>query len=353
MLRTQECPLATIRKTEGADTANTTDGRKRSALLATLVALSGLAVLTLAPSHAQAAWPERTIKIIVPFTAGGATDIVGRIVADELSRQLATPAIVENREGAAGVIGVQAATRAAPDGYTLLVTANSAVTSHKTLYKKLPYDPLRDLDPVSRISAGSHIIVVKASSPFKDVKDLLKAAAAKPGAISYGSGGNGSSVHLAAELLQVQSGFKLLHVPYRGTSLAVTGLLAGDTDVMFDTTPSSYPRIKSGQLRALGVTSLARAPELPDVPTVAEQGLPHYEVLLWLGLYAPKGTPPEILARIDAAMKTLLATDRVSKRLDLLGMKPYYANGADLGKQVARETAEWADVIHKAGVTLD
>ncbi|MDO9406486.1 MAG: tripartite tricarboxylate transporter substrate binding protein [Polaromonas sp.] len=328
-------------------------GKTRRRLGAQALVLAGAAALLAAAGHASAAYPERAVKIIVPFTAGGATDIVGRIVAEELGKELGGNAFVENREGAAGVIGVQAATRAAPDGYTLLVTANSAVTSHKTLYKNLPYDPLKDLDPVARISAGSHIIVVKASSPFRDVKDLLKAAAAKPGAITYGSGGNGSSVHLAAELLQVQSGVNLLHVPYRGTSLAVTGLLAGDTDVMFDTTPSSYPRIKSGQLRALGVTSLTRAAELPDVPTVAEQGLPKYEVLLWLGLYAPKGLPADIQRRLEGAMQKLLATDRVKKLLGDLGMQSYYASGADLGKQVARETAEWAEVIQKAGVKLD
>ncbi|MDO9406484.1 MAG: tripartite tricarboxylate transporter substrate binding protein [Polaromonas sp.] len=323
---------------------------RRAALIAGVASIAGAAVL---PATALAAYPERNIKIIVPFTAGGATDIAGRILAEELGAALGGSAFVENREGAAGVIGVQATTRSAPDGYTFLIAGNSLMTSHKALYPKLPYDPLKDLDPVARISSGSHIIVTKPNSPYKDVKSLLAAAAAKPLGITYGSGGAGTSVHLAAEMFQVQSGVKLLHVPYRGTSLAVTGLLAGDTDVMFDTTASSYPRIKAGQLHALGITSLNRAAELPDVPTVAEQGLPKYEVLFWLGLYAPKGTPPEIIRTVEQATQKILASDKVKKKLVDLGMGSYFLGQADMRKQIERETVEWADVIRKAGVKID
>lgn len=300
-----------------------------------------------------AGYPERPIKLIVPFTAGGATDIAGRVLAEELGKALGGSAVVENREGAAGVIGVQAAQRARPDGYTFVITGNTLMTSHKILYKNLPYDPLKDFDPVARVSAGSHILVVKPASPFKDVKDLLAAARVKPGSISYGSGGSGTSVHLSAEMFQAMSGVKLMHVPYRGTSLAVTGLLAGDTDLMFDTTASSFPRIKAGQIRPLGITSAKRSPDLPDVPTVAEQGLPNYEVLFWLGLYAPKGTPPDILRRVEDATKKILATEQVKKRLADVGMTPYFADGAELGRQITKETAEWADVIGKAGLKLE
>jgi tripartite-type tricarboxylate transporter receptor subunit TctC len=320
---------------------------RRAALVASTLALG------LAPLAAWAKFPEKPIKIIVPFTAGGATDVAGRVLADEMAKVLGGNAFVENRDGAAGVIGVQAAAKAPADGYTLIIAGNSLYTSHKTLYPNLPYDPQKDFEPVARISAGSHIIIVKPNSPFKDVKDLLRAALAKPGAITYGSGGKGTSVHLAAEMFQVQSGAKLLHVPYRGTSLAVTGLLAGDTDLMFDTTASAFPRIKSGQLRSLGITSAKRSPDLPDVPTVAEQGLPNYEVLFWLGLYAPKGTPPDVLRSLDTAAKQVLAQDHVKKKLADLGMTPYYASGPELGKQVAQETIEWADVIKKAGVTFE
>jgi tripartite-type tricarboxylate transporter receptor subunit TctC len=321
---------------------------RRKALLAT----SALA-LGLSPLAAWAKFPEKAIKIIVPFTVGGATDVAGRILADEMAKVLGGSAFVENRDGAAGVIGVQAAAKAAPDGYTLIIAGNTLYTSHKILYPNLPYDPLRDFEPVARISAGSHIMVVKPNSPYKDAKDIIRAAAAKPGGITYGSGGKGTSVHMAAELFQVQAGVKLLHVPYRGTSLAVTGLLAGDTDLMFDTTASAFPRIKSGQLRSLGITSANRDPELPDVPTVAEQGMPKYEALFWLGLYAPKGTPPDVMRTLEGAARQVLAQDNVKKKFADLGMTPYYASGPDLSRQIVRETQEWADVIKKAGVTFE
>jgi tripartite-type tricarboxylate transporter receptor subunit TctC len=302
---------------------------------------------------AWARFPEKPIKLIVPFTAGGATDVVGRILADEMSKVLGGSVFVENRDGAAGVIGVQATAKAPPDGSTIIIAGNSLFTSHKTLYPNLPYDPQKDFEPVSRVSSGSHIIIVKPNSRFRDVKDLLQAAAAEPGRVTYGSGGKGTSVHLAAELFQVQSGVKLMHVPYRGTSLAVTGLLAGDTDLMFDTTASAFPRIKSGQVRALGITSATRAADLPNVPTVAEQGLPKYEALFWLGLYAPKGTPPDVLHTLDQAVKNVLAQEPVRKRLADVGMAPYYASGPELARQVASETVLWADVIKKAGVVFE
>ena len=321
---------------------------RRLALLA-----AGTLALGLAPLPAWAKFPEKTIKIIVPFTAGGATDVAGRILADEMAKVLGGTSVVENRDGAAGVIGVQAAARSQPDGYTLIIAGNTLYTSHKILYPNLPYDPQKDFEPVARISAGSHIMIVKPSSQFKDAKDIIRAALAKPGAITYGSGGKGTSVHMAAELFQVQAGVKLLHGPYRGTSLAVTGLLAGDTDLMFDTTASAFPRIKSGQLRSLGITSAARSPDLPDVATVAEQGLPKYEALFWLGLYAPKGTPADVLRTLDSAAKQVLAQDNVRKKFADLGMTPYYASGPDLSRQIARETLEWADVIKKAGITFE
>jgi len=305
------------------------------------------------PVSVWAAYPEKPIRLIVPFTAGGATDVAGRLLADELGKKLGGSVFVENREGAAGVIGVQAVARSPADGNTLVIAGNSLFTSHKTLYPNLPYDPLKDFEPVARISAGSHIIVVKPNSPLRDVKDLIKTAMAKPNGITYGSGGKGTSVHLAAELFHVQSNVKLMHVPYRGTSLAVNGLLASDTDLMFDTTASAFPRIKSGQLRALGITSLTRSPDLPNVPTVAEQGLPKYEALFWLGLYAPKGTPPEILRTLELAVREVLAQDNVKSKLGDLGMSPYFADRNELARQVARETLEWADVIKRSGLVME
>lgn len=315
--------------------------------------MAALLSLGFGMNPALAAYPDKPVRLIVPFTAGGATDVAGRLLAEELGKKLGNSVFVENREGAAGVIGVQAVARAPADGATLVIAGNSLFTSHKTLYPNLPYDPLKDFEPVARVSAGSHIIVVKPSSPLRDVKDLIKAALVKPDGITYGSGGKGTSVHLAAELFQVQSATKLMHVPYRGTSLAVNGLLAGDTDLMFDTTASAFPRIRNGQLRALGITSLTRSPDLPQVPTIAEQGMPKYEALFWLGLYAPKGTPADILQTLENAVREVLAHNNVKSKLADLGMTPYFADRHELARQVARETQEWADVIKKSGLVME
>ncbi|MDB5886760.1 MAG: tripartite tricarboxylate transporter substrate binding protein [Polaromonas sp.] len=327
-------------------------GAKAASPLATLVAGACLAMLLAAPQTVWAKYPEKPVKVIVPQSPGGATDAVGRLIADGLAKELGATFFVENKEGAAGVIGAQAGARSAPDGYTLLVAGNTLFTTQQTLRKNLPYDPVMDFDPVARLVAGSHIMIVRPTSPLQNVKDVLKAAAAKPGAMTYASGGAGTTIHLSAELFQVQSGVKLLHVPYRGSATAMTGLLAGDIDLMFDTTPSALPRIKSGQVRALGLTSAARRGDLPNVPTVAEQGLPNYEVLFWVGLYAPKGTPADVLKTLEQATGRVIASAPVQKRLAELGISASFASGADVSHQIMRETAEWADVIKKAGVTL-
>lgn len=303
--------------------------------------------------QAAAAYPEKPVRIVVPFSVGGGTDITGRMLAEELGKKFGNSFFVENRDGAAGVIGVQAVAKSPPDGYTLLIAGNSLFTSHKTLYPNLQYDPSRDFVPIASVASGSHILVVKPGSPYRNVADLIRAAQANPGKITYGSGGKGSTVHLAAEMFQLMSNTKLMHVPYRGTSLAVTGLLAGDTDLMFDTTASSIPRLKSGQLRALGLTSLKRDAQIPDVPTVAEQGLPKYEVLFWLGLYAPKGTPAAVVDKIEDAVKDILQQENFNKRLAEQGMSAFFESSPDLARRITRETAQWAGVIQKSGVRMD
>jgi len=317
-----------------------------------LLALAALAPIT-RTATADSTYPSKPIRLIIPFSPGGATDVAGRLVADGLAAVLKTTVVVENRDGAAGVIGLQAAANSPADGYTIAIAGNSLVTSHRTLYPKLPYDPPKDFLPIARLVAGSHILVVKPSSPFKTVQDLILAAKENPGQITYGSGGKGTSVHLAAELFQIQAGIKLLHVPYRGTSLALNGLLSNDTDLLFDTTPSASPRILSGQLRALGIASLTRDPNLPDVPTIAEQGLPGYEVLFWLGMYAPKNTPVHAQQALERAVHEVVTNPEFERKLKTLGMTSYFATGADLSEQIARETNEWRDVIQKAGVTME
>lgn len=316
-------------------------------------ALSALAALGAYAHTATAAYPDKPIKIIVPQSPGGATDAIGRLVANELSRELQASVVVENKEGAAGVIGTQGVARSAPDGYTLLMAGNTLFTTQPILRKNLPYDPLKDFDPVAQLVAGSHVMVVKPDSPFNSVGDVVRAAAAKPGKMSYGSGGAGQTVHLSAELFLLQANIKMLHVPYRGAPLALNGLLGGDVDLIFDTTPSAAPRIRSGQVKALAQTSKTRSPDLPNVPTMAEQGFPNYEVLWWTALYAPKGTPPEVLATLEQATRKVLASDAVKKKLADLGMSADFTSGSEVGKHIVRDTAEWAETIKKAGITLE
>lgn len=325
---------------------------KRALTRRSLLALAALAPIA-RTAAAESTYPSKPIRLIIPFSPGGATDVAGRLVADGLAAALKTTVVVENRDGAAGVIGLQAAAKSPADGYTIAIAGNSLLTSHRTLYPALPYDPPKDFLPIARLVAGSHILVVKPSSPFKSVQGLIQAAKKNPGQITYGSGGKGTSVHLAAELFQLQAGIKLLHVPYRGTSLALNGLLSDDTDLLFDTTPSASPRILSGQLRALGIASLQRDPNLPDVPTIAEQGLPGYEVLFWLGMYAPKNTPAQAQQTLERAVHEVVTSAEFERKLKTLGMTSYFATGADLSDQIARETNEWRDVIHKAGITME
>lgn len=320
----------------------------RRSLLA-LAALSPVASI----ATAESAYPSKPLRLIIPFSAGGATDVAGRLVGDGLAAALKTAVVVENKDGAAGVIGLQAMAKSPADGYNIAIAGNSLMTSHRTLYPNLPYSPPRDFLPVARLVAGSHIMVVKPESPFKSVEDVIRAAKERPGMITYGSGGKGTSVHLAAELFQIQTGIKLLHVPYRGTSLAVNGLLSNDTDLLFDTTPSASPRIQGGQLRALGIASLTRDQNLPDVPTIAEQGLPGYEVLFWLGMYAPKGTPAAAQQTLEQATREVVTSEAFKQKLQTLGMISYFATGAELAEQIERETKEWRDVIQQAGITME
>jgi len=316
-----------------------------------------LALALLAPAArtlaADVSYPSKPVRLIIPFSPGGATDVAGRLLADGLAAVLGTAVVVENRDGAAGVIGMRAAAQSPADGYTIAIAGNSLLTSHRILYPNLPYEPTRDFVPIARLVAGAHVLVVKPSSPFKNVQDLVRAAKERPNLITYGSGGKGTTVHLAAELFQVQTGTKLLHVPYRGTSLALNGLLSDDTDLLFDTTPSASPRIKAGQLRALGIGALTRDPNLPDVPTIAEQGLPEYEALFWLGLYAPAGTSEQVQQKLENAVRHVLDDGAFERKLSELGLITYYATGKNLADQIVRETNEWEAVIRTAGVTME
>ncbi|MCR0985436.1 Bug family tripartite tricarboxylate transporter substrate binding protein [Roseomonas populi] len=297
-------------------------------------------------------WPTRPIRLIIAFAPGGFTDIAGRVLAASLSRALGQPVVVENRPGAAGLIGTEAAAQASPDGYTLLLGTISTHAINVGLYNQLPYDPIRSFVPVSGVASGQLVLVVHPSVQARTVPELIALARARPGELTYGSGGTGTTSHLAGELFKSMAGVNLLHVPSRSPAPASSALLGGQVDAMFDTVASALPQIRSGGLRALGISSIEPAPELPDVPPVA-QALPGFETGTWVGLFAPAGTPAAVVARIDAATRDVLAAGETRSRLAELGMQPLVADSRSFSDYQRGEIAKWVGVIRRAGITPD
>jgi tripartite-type tricarboxylate transporter receptor subunit TctC len=297
-------------------------------------------------------WPGRPIRLIVAFAPGGFTDIAGRLLAQALSAGLGQPVVVENRAGAAGLIGTEAAAQSAPDGYTLLLGTISTHAINVGLYRQLPYDPLRSFVPVSGVASGELVLVVHPSVQANSVSELLALARARPGELTYGTGGNGTTSHLAGELFKSLAGVDLLHVPFRSPAPAASALIAGQVAVMFDTVPTALPQIRARRLRALGVSSLAPIPELPDVTPVA-QTLPGFEASTWVGLFAPSGTPSAVAERVDAATRQVLDSVDIRGRLGDLGMRPFVAGPEQLGSFQRQEIDKWVSLIRRAGITAD
>jgi tripartite-type tricarboxylate transporter receptor subunit TctC len=279
------------------------------------------------PGVAWAQYPGRAVKVIVPFTPGSATDILGRVVADQLTRSLGQPFVVENKPGAGGIIGTEAAKNAAPDGYTLAMAGSGPFGINPAVYARLPYDPVRDFEPIANIALTPQTIVVGASTPYKSLKEFVAAAKARPGAIDYGSLGNGSTSHLTMEALQAAAGIKLNHIPFKGAAEAQAQIIGGNLAAMSDTIPGLLAHLKSGKLRALGVASAQRSPFAPEVPTIAEQGYPGFESVGWIGLAAPAKTPAAILDKLNAEVAKMLANQDVKDRLAALAFMPARACG--------------------------
>ncbi|HEY8613373.1 MAG TPA: tripartite tricarboxylate transporter substrate binding protein, partial [Roseomonas sp.] len=276
-----------------------------------------------ARAQAPARWPTRPIRLIVAFAAGGNTDLIARMLAERLSVELGQPVVVENRTGAAGIIGAEAVARSAPDGYTLFLGTLSTQAIHASLYQgRLPFDPVADFTPVSRTTVGTHMLIVHPSVPATSVAELAALAKARPGQLSYGSGGNGTSTHICGEMFRQMAGVDLLHVPFRSTAPVATALLSGDIQMMFDTFSSALPQVRQGRARALAVTSAQRNPAAPDVPTVAET-LPGFEADTWDGVFAPAGLPVPIVERVDAAVQASLAHPGLVSRLEAAGLQPF------------------------------
>jgi len=320
-------------------------------LSAAMLALAIAAWLAPAASFAQD-FPSRAITIIVPQPPGGGTDIISRIVAQQLSEQLGKPVVIENKAGAGTLVGTDAAAKAAPDGYTLLagLTANMAV--NPSLFKTLPYDPIRDFTPVGMMAEFPFVLVVSKDFPAKSVKDLIAMAKAKPGTINFASAGNGSGQHLSAELFKLMASVDMTHVPYRGAAPAYSDVISGRTPVFFDNLASALGHIKGGTVRALGVTGNKRAPLLPDVPTIAEAGVPGYQNYVWFGLWAPKNTPKPVVDRLYAEIRKAVATPSVKERITKDAGVPMDMALGDIEPLEKAEIAKWADVVKRAHIQV-
>jgi len=322
-----------------------------------LLAAAGAALCLATTAFAQApapapAYPTKPVKLVVPYPPGGPTDIVARLVAQKLSDAMGQQFIIDNRPGAGGNPGAELVARSPADGYTLVV-ATTAHAINPSLFKNLGYSLSKDFAPVSQLTSGPLVIVANPQLPAKNVAELIALAKAKPGELNFASSGNGQSTHLSAELFAAMAGVKMNHIPYKGSAPALTDTMGGQTQLMFDTMLSAMPHVKAGKLKALAVTSATRSPVAPDLPTVAESGLPGYEAIAWNGLLAPAGTPPEVLARLSAELKKVLAAPDVKDKFEAQGFAASWNSPEDFGRFMTAEVDKWAKVVKVSGAKVD
>jgi tripartite-type tricarboxylate transporter receptor subunit TctC len=326
---------------------------------ATLVALAVLAAgFSALPSAAQSAWPTKPVRIVVPFAAGGTTDILARAIAPELSKAFGQQFIVDNRAGAGGNVGAEIVARSPPDGYTLLMGTVGTHGINRALYDKLPYDPIKDFVPITLVAGVPNVMVMQTekarSLGINNVADFIRYAKAHPGKLNMASSGNGTSIHLAGELFKSMSGTYMVHFPYRGSGPALLDMVGGTMDVMFDNLPSSMPQIKAGKLKALAVTSAQRSAALPDVPTVEEAaGLKGFDASSWFGLLAPAGTPVDIVNRIQHEVARSLGTPAIKEKMLAQGAIPSGNTPAEFARLIDSEHRKWAQVVKASGAKVD
>jgi tripartite-type tricarboxylate transporter receptor subunit TctC len=297
-------------------------------------------------------YPNKPIRLVVPFPPGGPTDILGRAIGVKLGELLGQPVIIDNRGGAGGGIGADNVAKSAPDGYSLLLGTTGTHTINPNLYSKLPYDPVRDFAPVSLVVKYLNILVVNPNVPAKSVAELIALAKQKPGEVTFGSAGNGSSNHLTAEMLATMTGVKMQHVPYKGSGPALNDVIAGQITFMFDQYSTVGPQIKAGKLRAIGIATRQRHPLLPDVPTIAET-IPGFEVSPWYGLFAPAATPRDIVNRLNAELIKVMNLPEIHERMTTLGWDPVTDTPEEFAALIKSELAVWADVVKKSGARID
>ena len=301
---------------------------------------------------AQGAFPDKPLTMIVPFSAGGTTDILARIVGQALGQELGQSIIIENKPGAGGNIGAQQAARSKADGYTLFMGTVGTHAINQTLYKKLPYDPVKDFAPLSRVATVPNLLVAHPSRPYKTVQELIDFAKKNPGEVTYGSPGSGASPHVSGALFQSMTGAEITHIPYKGSAPAVSDLLGNQIAIMFDNMPSAIQHVRSGKLRPIAVTTAKRSPELPDVPTIAEAGVPGYEATSWFGLWAPAATPAPVLEKLHSSLAKVLKDPVVVKKIADQGGDVVIDTPAQFEAFIKTEAAKWGKVVKESGAEV-
>ena len=325
-------------------------GRIQSAAVAALFAYTAIFA---GSSLAQTVYPAKAIRYVVPFPAGGPLDIVARAIGQELNKSWGQPVVIDNRPGAGGNIGADLVAKAPADGYTILMGAVSTHAINVTLYNTLPYDPIRDFAPVTLITSVPNVLVVHPSVPANNVKELIALAKSRPGQLNFASGSTGSAGHLAGELFNSMAGVRMTHIPYKGATPAVVDLMAGHVSLMFDNMSSALPNIKATRVRALAVTTLKRSPLLPQLPTISDAGLRGFDIATWFGIFAPAGTPPDIVARLNGEIVRILHTPEMKERLALLGAEPIGNKPDEFAAFVKAEIPKYVKVIQASGARAD
>lgn len=319
--------------------------------LHSLATPAGVVLLTAGGTAYGADFPAKPARIVVPIGPGSSMDIIARVLGQKLHESWEQPVIVDNRAGAGGNIGADLVAKSAPDGYTVLFAASSLAIS-RSYYRKLPYDALRDFEPVTQISSRNNVLVVSPSLPVNSIRELVALAKAKPGQLSYGSGGgNGSSDHMVGELFKLMAGVDILHVPYKSGPQAQNDLIGGQIQIYLGGIPVQLPMIRAGKVKPLGTSGLKRSPALPEVPTLDEAGVPGYEVDVWYGFFAPRGTPGNVVARISADVSRIVKSPAMHERLNALGVEPAGTTPAEFKTLFSREIEKWAQVVKAAGIS--
>jgi len=311
--------------------------------------------LGISTAHAQAktAWPKQAIRIIVTFTPGGAPDILARVLAENWQQTLGVPVLVENRPGYGGNIGADLVAKSEPDGYTLLIGTVGIHAINGALYEKIPFDPVRDFTPISFLASTPNVLIVNNQLGISNIHELIELAKAKPNQLTFGSSGVGTSLHMSGELFKEMAGINIRHIPYKGRAQSLPDLVSGRISMLFDNLSSSLPLIKAGEVQAIGVTTLKRSPAAPEIPTLAEQGLPGFEAVSWFSLMAPANLPPAIQKRLNQLTKQALESADIKNRLLVGGLDPAPSSPEDLSKLIAKESRKWSRVVQQSGAKAE